>query len=154
MAATGNQSLGKFKLKLASGPGGGASLCAGGTVGITAPARTGLYAPGSAAADGDADGQRRRLRRGQKYRRGPRRRGPQRWPRSADCNSPLTADCNSPRLRTVIRSERITVRTFELAGWFWISVMSPPCCFACRPGPGELWYKARPHIPLGHWRAT
>ena len=77
MAATGNQSLGKFKLKLASGRGGGdisargASLCAGGTVGITAPARAGLYALGSAAADGDADGQRRRLCRGQKCRRGP-----------------------------------------------------------------------------------
>ena len=39
------------------------------TIGVAAG--TGLYALGSAAADGDADGQRRRLCRGQKCRRGP-----------------------------------------------------------------------------------
>ena len=81
---------------------------------------------GTALTVGVADGKAGGPRRSQTGTAGlsvPGHAGRRAAPRNADCNSQMTADCNSSGMRTVIRSERITVRRFELPGWFWISVM-------------------------------
>jgi hypothetical protein len=61
-------------------------------------------------ADGEAGGPRRSQTAGGTAGLSvPGHAGRRAAPRNADCNSQMTADCNSSGMRTVIRSERITV---------------------------------------------